>query len=146
MAEEPVIPSSSQDHALEVTNGIEAIAKFNTLIEKFSLPKGIFPLLNVEEFGFDPQVNTWWLKLKKKCEHEFNNAKQIVVYMQNISGKIQKGKIFDLKGLKLKSNVHKELFLPVSAKGIFIDDPPTEKIHFENAHGNVESFSIEAFV
>jgi len=37
------------------------------------------------------------------------------------------------------------MFLPLSAKEIFLEDPPSDKIHFRNTQGIVESFPREVF-
>jgi len=70
------VPSSSLDNKVDIYFGIEALAKFESLIEKLNFSKGMFPLINVEEFGIDQKINSWWLKLKERCEHEFQGAKQ----------------------------------------------------------------------
>lgn len=148
MAEESgtlLVPTSSSENGVDIYFGVEALAKFESLIERFNFPKGMFPLINVEEFGIDQKINAWWLKLKEKYEHEFEGAKQIFIYMKDVSGKINKGKLFDVKGLKIKRLENKEMFLPLSTKEIFLDDPPSGKIHFKNAQGIIESFPTKAF-
>lgn len=138
-------PSSSLETGPEVHYGVEALAEFQKLITNFNIPKQLFPLVGVEEFGINRGTSEWWFKLKEKYIHEFASAKQMFTYMKNVSGKIQKKKLFDIKGIKMKRVENKEMFISLSAKEIFIDDASSDKIHFKNAQGSIESFFIKAF-
>jgi hypothetical protein len=72
-------------------------------------------------------------------------AKHNAVYMKEISGQIAKGRIQNLEGFKMKPVMDTKLFLAQSAKVIWLDDPPSDKIHFKPARGPVETFPIDAF-
>ena len=64
--------------------------------------------------------------------------------MREVSGRIEQGKIVDLKGWKMKQIKNQELLLPVSAKQMWVDDR-TGLVHFKNAKRSVEVFPLEAF-
>lgn len=143
----PVIKPEPRDDlfkGVEVITGESAFPAFLTLLHRFGFPASIFPIPSVDEFGFQEKTGIWWLRLKRRYEHEFHNAERLVVYMREVSGRIQHGNIVDLKGWKMKQIKNQELLLPVSAKEMWVDDR-TGLIHFKNAKRVVESFPLQAF-
>ena len=48
------------------------------LLEELGLPKGVFPLEDMEEFGYNHAAGFIWLVQKKKKEHMFKKIKQTV--------------------------------------------------------------------
>lgn len=137
--------SLSRDGATISTNADAVLTMFVSILERFGFPTGLFPLQGIEEFGFVEQNGVWWLKQKERVEHRFPMVNQIAVYMKEISGQIQKGRIQNLDGFKMKSVVDTKLFLAQSAKVVWLDDPPSDKIHFKPARGPVETFPVDAF-
>ncbi len=130
----------------DVIKGPAALPKFLLLLEEFGFPPGMFPLRCVEEFGFDRSSGRWWLRLKTRCEQEFQSANSMVFCEEQMSGRIQKGKILDLNGWKMKPIVHKTLYLSVSYRELWVDDDTTfGKIHFKDCKGFVQSFPLQAF-
>lgn len=136
--------SLSRDGATISTNA-DALTMFFSMLQRFGFPAGMFPLQSIEEFGFVEQNGVWWLKQKEKVEHKFAMVKHNAVYMKEISGQIAKGRIQNLEGFKMKPVMDTKLFLAQSAKVIWLDDPPSDKIHFKPARGPVETFPIDAF-
>lgn len=129
-----------------ISTGADALTMFASILQRFGFPIGMFPLQSIEEFGFVEENGVWWLKQTEKVEHEFPMVKQSAMYMKEISGQIQKGRIQNLKGFKMKPIVDRKLFLAQSTKAIWLDDPPLNKIHFKPAQGPVETFPVDAFV
>ena len=118
----------------EVVRGAEALSKFVTVLQKFGFPAGMFPLPSLDEFGFVEKTGLFWIKHsmgpRGRHEHTFPRAKEVVVYMADVSGRIQQGKMTSLKGWKMKPVHHKDLFLSASATEVWLDDPPSGNIHF----------------
>ncbi|OEL21864.1 hypothetical protein BAE44_0017116, partial [Dichanthelium oligosanthes] len=51
------------------------------LLSDIGLPKGLFPLDDMQEFGYNREAGFMWLvQGKKKVEHTFKKAKQTVSY------------------------------------------------------------------
>lgn len=146
--------SSDEREGAEIVTGAEAVSKFAALLQKFGFPAGMFPLPNLDEFGFVEKTGFFWIKHPGRHEHMFPLAKELVIYMQDVSGRIQKGKITTLKGWKMKQSDNKDLFLSASATEVWLDDPPSGKIHFHVARKESaskrssavkESFSLDVF-
>ena len=129
---------------VEVITGESAFPAFLSFLRRFGFPASMFPIPGVDEFGLQENTGIWWIRLKRRYEHEFHNAERLVVYMREVSGRIEQGKIVDLKGWKMKQIKNQELLLPVSAKEMWVDDR-TGLVHFKNAKRNVEVFPLEAF-
>ncbi|TVU40557.1 hypothetical protein EJB05_14024, partial [Eragrostis curvula] len=50
------------------------------LLEELGLPKGLLPLEDIQEFGYNRDTGFMWLvQGKKKVEHSFKKIKQTVV-------------------------------------------------------------------
>nr|CAD1829388.1 unnamed protein product [Ananas comosus var. bracteatus] len=64
----------------EIVHG-DAVCKKKSieLLEELSLPKGLFPLEDIGEFGYNRAVGFIWLVQKKKREHTFKKIKQASV-------------------------------------------------------------------
>jgi hypothetical protein len=129
---------------VEVITGESALPAFLSFLNRFGFPASMFPIPGVDEFGLQEKTGIWWIRLKRRYEHEFHNAERLVVYMREVSGKIQQGKIGSLKGWKMKQIKNQELLLPVSAKEMWVDHR-TGSVHFKNAKTDVESFPLQAF-
>lgn len=140
--------SSNEREGAEIVTGTEALPKFVALLQGFGFPGGMFPLPSAEEFGFVEKTGFFWIKQPGRHEHTFPMAKVLVVYHAEVSGRIKKGKITTVKGLKLKHVENKDLFLAASASEVLLDDPSSGKIHFKTSggkHPTEESFPVEVF-
>ncbi|KAG1342086.1 hypothetical protein COCNU_05G003150 [Cocos nucifera] len=110
------------------------------LLEELGLPKGLLPLENVEEFGYNRAAGFIWLVQKKKKEHTFKKIKQTVSYATEVIAFVEQRKMKKIMGVKTK-----ELLLWLSVVEVFIDDPSTEKITFKTGTGLSDSFPVSAF-
>lgn len=140
--------SSTEREGAVIVTGAEALAKFAALLQGFGFGGGMFPLPGVEEFGFVEKTGFFWIQQSKRLEHTFPMAKLLVVYHAEVSGRIQKGKMTTLKGLKIKHEENKDLFLAATASDVWLDDSPSGKIHFKTGGGKsaiTESFPVEVF-
>lgn len=117
----------------------EGIKMASSLLQKFHLPEGLLPLINVVEVGYVESTGYMWIVQQKKVEHEFKMIKKLVSYDSEINGFIEKGKIKKLKGVKAKEMI---LWPPVSE---IVSDPTSGKINFKSLAGITKSFPAEAF-
>ncbi|XP_008812280.1 uncharacterized protein LOC103723209 [Phoenix dactylifera] len=110
------------------------------LLEEVGLPRGLFPLENVEEFGYNRAAGFMWLIQKKKKEHTFKKIKQTVAYATEVTAFVEQRKLKKITGVKTK-----ELLLWLSVVEVYIDDASTEKITFKTGTGLSDSFPVSAF-
>ncbi|KAM0951485.1 hypothetical protein DsansV1_C03g0026081 [Dioscorea sansibarensis] len=78
----------------EIYNG-DALCKKKSieLLEELGLPNGLFPLEDIEEFGFNRNEGFIWLLQKKKKDHNFKKIKRAVSYAQQVTAYVEKGKM-----------------------------------------------------
>ncbi|XP_023512281.1 uncharacterized protein LOC111777076 [Cucurbita pepo subsp. pepo] len=110
------------------------------LLKDFELPEGLLPLADVEEVGYVKDTGYVWIVQRKKVEHHFKMVSKLVSYDAEITGFILKKRIKKLKGVKAK-----EFLLWPPVNDIYLDDPPTGKIHFKSLAGVTKTFPVEAF-
>ncbi|XP_010942814.1 uncharacterized protein [Elaeis guineensis] len=110
------------------------------LLEELGLPKGLLPLENVEEFGYNRAAGFMWLIQKKKKEHTFKKIKQTVSYATEVTAFVEQRKLKKITGVKTK-----ELLLWLSVVEVYIDDPSPEKVTFKTGTGLSDSFPVSAF-
>ena len=55
------------------------------MLEEVGLPKGLLPLADIEEFGYNREAGFIWLIQKKKKDHTFKKIKQIVSYAPEVT-------------------------------------------------------------
>lgn len=131
----------SHREGAEVYHGDDLCKKKSIqLLEELGLPKGLFPLENVEEFGYNPAAGFMWLIQKKKKEHTFKKIKQTVSYATEVTSFVEQHKLKKITGVKTK-----ELLLWLSVVEVYIDDPSTGKITFKTGTGLSDSFPVSAF-
>ncbi|KAM0951488.1 hypothetical protein DsansV1_C03g0026111 [Dioscorea sansibarensis] len=125
----------------EIYNG-DALCKKKSieLLEELALPNGLFPLEDIEEFGFNRNEGFIWLLQKKKKDHNFKKIKRAVSYAQQVTAFVEKGKMKKMTGVKTK-----ELMLWLSVVEMYIEDPSSGKITFKTGTGLSDSFTSSAF-
>ncbi|OAY81478.1 uncharacterized protein LOC109713379 [Ananas comosus] len=125
----------------EVVRG-DAVCKKKTveMLEELDLPKGLFPLEDMEEFGYNREAGFVWLIQKKKKEHTFKKIKQVVSYATEVTAFVEKGKLKKITGVKTK-----ELLLWLTVVEVYIADPSSGKITFKTGTGLSDSFAVSAF-
>ncbi|KAJ0980287.1 hypothetical protein J5N97_008542 [Dioscorea zingiberensis] len=125
----------------EIYNG-DALCKKKSieLLEELGLPNGLFPLEDIEEFGYNRQEGFIWLLQRKKKDHTFKKIKRAVSYAPEVTAFVEKGKMKKMTGVKTK-----ELMLWLSVVEMYIEDPSSEKVTFKTGTGLSDSFPASAF-
>ncbi|RCV09983.1 hypothetical protein SETIT_2G074800v2 [Setaria italica] len=126
----------------EVFNG-DAICmkKSVNLLEELGLPKGLLPMEDIQEFGYNRTTGFMWLvQGKKKVEHTFKKIKQTVSYAAEVTAFAEKGKLRKITGVKTK-----ELMLWLSVVEVCVPEASPEKVTFKTGTGLSDSFDATAF-
>jgi Protein of unknown function, DUF538 len=123
-----------------ITGDADCKKKSLQLLEELALPNGLFPLENIEEFGYNQNAGFIWFVQKKKIEHTFKKIKQVVSYTTEVTAFVEKGRLKKITGVKTK-----ELLLWLSVVEVYIEDASKEKITFKTGTGLSESFAASAF-
>ncbi|KAJ4801689.1 hypothetical protein LUZ62_052935 [Rhynchospora pubera] len=110
------------------------------VLQELGLPKGLFPLENIEEFGYNRNAGFIWFVQKKKVEHTFKKIKQVVSYALEVTTFVEKGKLKKITGVKTK-----ELLLWLSVVEVYIEEASKGKVTFKTGTGLSESFNASAF-
>ncbi|KAF8656897.1 hypothetical protein HU200_060459 [Digitaria exilis] len=125
----------------EVVNG-DAICRKRSieLLEELGLPKGLLPLEDIEEFGYNREDGFMWLVQRKKVDHTFKKIKQTVSYSSEVMAFAEKGKLKNITGVKTK-----EMFLWLSVVEVYVPEASPEKVTFKTGTGLSDSFDAIAF-
>ncbi|RWW75142.1 hypothetical protein BHE74_00016852 [Ensete ventricosum] len=110
------------------------------LLEELGLPKGLFPLEDMEEFGYNRETGFIWLVQGRKKAHTFRKIKRQVSYAAEVTAFVEERKMKKMTGVKTK-----ELLLWLSVVEIYVDDPSSGKITFKTGTGLSDSFPVSAF-
>uniref|UniRef100_A0A0E0BKV6 Uncharacterized protein n=3 Tax=Oryza TaxID=4527 RepID=A0A0E0BKV6_9ORYZ len=125
----------------EVINGDAASKKKSIeLLQELNLPKGLFPLDDIEEFGYNRANGFMWILHRKKKEHTFKKIKQTVSYATEVTAFVEKGKLKKITGVKTK-----ELMLWLSVVEVYVEESSAGKITFKTGTGLSDSFDASAF-
>ncbi|KAK8944021.1 hypothetical protein KSP40_PGU014193 [Platanthera guangdongensis] len=131
----------SHREGAEVFHGDELCRKKSVeLLEELCLPKGLFQLEDMEEFGYNRASGFIWLTQKKKKEHVFKQIKRAVSYAPEVTAIVEKYKLKKLSGVKTK-----ELFLWLSVIEVYLEKPDSDKLTFKTGTGLSDSFVASAF-
>lgn len=114
--------------------------KSKELLEKIHMPRGLLPLDDLVEVGFNEASGFVWLRQKKKRDHKFRAIGRMVSYDTEITAFVEDGKMKKLTGVKSK-----ELLIWVTICDIYIRDPNSGKITFGTASGLSRTFPVSAF-
>ncbi|CAD6216907.1 unnamed protein product [Miscanthus lutarioriparius] len=111
------------------------------LLGEIGLPKGLFPLDDMQEFGYNREAGFMWLvRGKKKVEHTFKKIKQTVSYAGEVTAFVEKGKLKRIAGVKTK-----ELMIWLSVVEVYVDESAPGKVTFKTGTGLSDSFDATAF-
>ncbi|KAF1890844.1 hypothetical protein Lal_00037414 [Lupinus albus] len=114
--------------------------KSRLLLDEILLPRGLLPLDQIIEMGYNRITGFVWLKQKQKMEHKFQAIGKTVSYDAEVTAFVEERSMRRVTGVKSK-----ELFLWVAISEIFVDDPCSGKISFAISTGIARSFPISAF-
>ncbi|KAL6841885.1 hypothetical protein ACP4OV_028397 [Aristida adscensionis] len=112
------------------------------LLGEIGLPRGLFPLDDMQELGYNRDAGFMWIiQGKKKTEHTFMKIKQTVSYAGEVTAFVEKGKLKKIAGVKTK-----ELMLWLSVVEVYVDEAAPGKVTFKTGTGLSDSFDASAFV
>ncbi|KAG6507686.1 hypothetical protein ZIOFF_033037 [Zingiber officinale] len=110
------------------------------LLKDLSLPEGILPLEDIEEFGHNRVTGFVWLIQRKKKNHMFEKIKQLVSFATEVTAFIEDRKLKKITGIKAR-----ELLIWLTVKQVGVDEQSTEKVVLLTATGLSKSFPKSAF-
>jgi len=110
------------------------------LLEELCMPKGLFPLEDIQEFGYNRTTGFIWLIQSKKKDHTFKKIKRHVSYATEVTAFVEPRKMKKMTGVKTK-----ELMLWLSVVEMFFANPTSEKLTFKTGTGLSDSFEASAF-
>ncbi|KAL2610074.1 hypothetical protein R1flu_028647 [Riccia fluitans] len=125
-----------------VVQGIEAKVKASAVFTQHHIPLALFPLATIEEFGHNDQTGMFWMKQKVKSLTEFAHAELVAMYHTTISGNVEKNKVKNLKGFKVKEMKGRELYLSVPYDEIFVDD---DEVRLRSKHHTTRNCMLVSF-
>ncbi|GMP71893.1 hypothetical protein CsSME_00030138 [Camellia sinensis var. sinensis] len=114
--------------------------KSRELLEKISLPKGLLPLDDLIEVGYNESTGFVWLSQKKKKDHTFLRIGRRVSYDTLVTAFVEDRRMRRLTGVKSR-----ELMMWINISEIYINDPASGKITFGTPTGISRSFPVSAF-
>ncbi|EER95773.1 uncharacterized protein LOC8054543 [Sorghum bicolor] len=127
--------------AAVVTGDAACRNKSVEMLEELGLPKGLLPMEDIQEFGYNRDTGFMWLlQRKKKVEHTFKKIKQTVSYATEVTAFVDKGKLSKITGVKTK-----ELMLWLSVVEVYVPEALPEKVTFKTGTGLSDSFDGAAF-
>ncbi|XP_044948216.1 uncharacterized protein LOC123397745 [Hordeum vulgare subsp. vulgare] len=121
----------------EVLKGDEVCKKQTVeLLEELGLPKGLFPMDDIEEVGYNRESGFVWILQKKKKEHTFKKINQTVSYDTEVTAFVEKGKIKKVTGVKIEE---------VSLVEIYVDESSADKVIVKTDTGLSDTHDAAAF-
>jgi len=127
--------------AVVVTGDAACRKKSVELLEELGLPRGLLPMEDIQEFGYNRETGFMWLlQGKKKVEHTFKKIKQTVSYAAEVTAFVEKGKLRNIIGVKTK-----ELMLWLSVVEVYVPGASPEKVTFKTGTGLSDTFEATAF-
>ena len=126
----------------EVIAGDAACRKKSVeLLEELGLPKGLLPMEDIQEFGYNRDTGFMWLvQGKKKVGQTFKKIKQTVSYANEVTAFAEKGKLRKITGVKTK-----ELKLWLIVVEVYTPEASSEKVTFKTGTGLSDTFDAAAF-
>ena len=110
------------------------------LLEELGLPRGLLPMEDIQEFGYNRDSGFIWLVQGKKVEHTFKKIMQKVSYDTEVTAFIEKGKLGKITGVKIK-----ELMLWISIVEVYVPEASPEKVTSKSSSGLSKTLDAAAF-
>ncbi|KAL9667396.1 hypothetical protein QQ045_001753 [Rhodiola kirilowii] len=111
------------------------------LLEELHFPKGLLPLDDFVEVGYNRSTGFVWMTQKKAKEHTFKKISKKVSYATEVTAFVEDRKMKKLTGVKSK-----ELLIWIAITDIYIAEPSSGKISFGNSTtGIARTFPVSAF-
>ena len=107
------------------------------LLEEVGLPKGLFPMDDIEEVGHNCESGFVWMLQKKKNEHMFNKLNQTVSYDTEVTAFVEKGKMKKVTGVKVE-----DLYSLVE---VYVDESSADKVTIKTDTGLSDTHDAAVF-
>lgn len=107
------------------------------LLEEVGLPKGLFPMDDIEEVGHNCESGFVWMLQKKKNEHMFNKLNQTVSYDTEVTAFVEKGKMKKVTGVKIE-----DLYSLVE---VYVDESSADKVTIKTDTGLSDTHDAAVF-
>ncbi|XP_050230854.1 uncharacterized protein LOC126679885 [Mercurialis annua] len=135
-----IATANHRDGAEIYTGDLLCKQKSLDLLEEIRLPKGLLPLDDLVEVGYNRKTGFVWLKQKSSKVHRFRQIGRNVSYETEVTAFVEDKRMKRLTGVKSK-----ELFIWVGISDIYMDEKDTSKITFGNPTGISRTFPVSAF-
>ncbi|KAL6561973.1 hypothetical protein OROGR_002980 [Orobanche gracilis] len=132
--------SSHRENAEVYTGGGVCKQKSLELLEKMNLPRGLLPLDDIVEVGYNKDTGFVWLRQKESKTHVFRAINRSVWYDKVVTAIVQNRRMACLTGVQSK-----ELMLWITISDISIQDPGSDEIKFATSMGLSRTFPVSAF-
>ncbi|KAK8960943.1 hypothetical protein KSP40_PGU004700 [Platanthera guangdongensis] len=110
------------------------------LLEEVNLPRGLLPLNELEEVGYNRGTGFVWLKQKKRVDHSFKKIGRLVSYASEVTAFVEDRRMKKMTGVKSR-----ELLIWITLTDMYIDGSDSEKITFKTPAGLSRTFPVSAF-
>ncbi|KAF3333295.1 hypothetical protein FCM35_KLT00986 [Carex littledalei] len=110
------------------------------ILQELHLPRGLLPLIDMEEVGYNRSTGLMWLKQRKETTHNFKRIGRNVWYAKEVTAYVEDRKMARITGVKAK-----ELMLWIGLSGMAIEDPEGKKLTFTTSTGIARTFPASAF-
>jgi Protein of unknown function, DUF538 len=110
------------------------------LLDELHLPRGLLPLNDLEECGYNRSTGFVWLKQKNETTHNFKKISRNVWYAKEVTAFVEDKKMKRLTGVKAK-----ELLIWITLNSMAIEDPEEKKLTFNTPTGISRTFPVSAF-
>ncbi|KAJ3686314.1 hypothetical protein LUZ61_015478 [Rhynchospora tenuis] len=109
------------------------------ILGELHLPRGLLPLKNMEEVGYNRSTGFLWLKQKEEITHNFKKIGN-VRYAKEVTMYVEDKKATRMTGVKVKP-----LMIWVSMAWMAIEDPEGKRLTSATSTGLKKSFPASAF-
>ncbi|KAM3276251.1 hypothetical protein ACQJBY_044561 [Aegilops geniculata] len=106
------------------------------LLEELGLPKGLFPMNDIEEVGHNCESGFVWIVQKKKKEHTFKKINQTVSYDTEVTAFVEKDKIKEVTGVKIEA---------LSLVEVSVDESSADNVTVKTDTGLSDTHDAAAF-
>lgn len=112
--------------------------KCHELLAELNLPKGLLPLNDIAEMGYNSSTGFLWLKQSKRYEHKFQDIGRTVAYETELTAFAENRRMRKVSGVKSQ-----QLLMWVKIAEMSNEEPG--KVKFTSAAGLSMSFPVSAF-
>ncbi|KAJ1690955.1 hypothetical protein LUZ63_015110 [Rhynchospora breviuscula] len=131
----------SNRQGAEVCTGHDmCMKKVVEILAELHQPRGLLPLKNMEEVGYNWSTGFLWLKQKEEITHNFKKI-GYVRYEKEVTMYVEDKKATRMTGVKVKT----PLMIWISLASMAIEDPEGKRLTMATSTGFKKSFPVSAF-